>query len=67
MPLSQTGSYTNEIRCRCPRHCLTHNHILIPMSQMWSYIVTRSKQICKHRSQAYTHLAKNIYSSQNSF
>ncbi|KHG14202.1 putative polyketide synthase 14 [Gossypium arboreum] len=27
MPLSQTGSYTNQIRCRCPRHGLTRNQI----------------------------------------
>ncbi|KHG26773.1 hypothetical protein F383_32990 [Gossypium arboreum] len=27
MPLSQIGSYTNQIRCRCPRLGLTHNHI----------------------------------------
>ncbi|KHG22423.1 hypothetical protein F383_28305 [Gossypium arboreum] len=27
MPLSQTGSHTNQIRCRCPRHGLTRNHI----------------------------------------
>ncbi|KHG13732.1 hypothetical protein F383_09323 [Gossypium arboreum] len=27
MPLSQTRSYSNQIRCRGPIHGLTHNHI----------------------------------------
>ncbi|KHF98891.1 putative 16 [Gossypium arboreum] len=27
MPLSQTGSYMNQIRCQCPKHGLTRNHI----------------------------------------
>ncbi|KHG28424.1 Type 4 prepilin-like proteins leader peptide-processing enzyme [Gossypium arboreum] len=27
MPLSQIGSYTNQIRRRCPRYGLTHNYI----------------------------------------
>ncbi|KHG22087.1 hypothetical protein F383_26962 [Gossypium arboreum] len=33
-------TYWNQIRCQCPQHGLTHNHILMPMSQTWSYTKT---------------------------
>ncbi|KHG18965.1 hypothetical protein F383_07418 [Gossypium arboreum] len=33
-------TYRNQIRCRCPRHGLTRNHISTPTSQTWSYMRT---------------------------
>ncbi|KHG08910.1 Ribosomal RNA large subunit methyltransferase N [Gossypium arboreum] len=43
MPLSQIGSYTNQIRCQCPRHGFTRNYISMLMSQTWSYTRTHIK------------------------
>ncbi|KHG19830.1 hypothetical protein F383_07690 [Gossypium arboreum] len=38
MPLSQTGSYTNQIRCRCPKHDVVLHENTYQKSYVMTYV-----------------------------